>query len=501
MAPDRKSRSFLSHAATYAVGNVARRIVGFAMLPIYTRFLTPADYGVVGLLVFALSLFEPIFGARLGWAIPKFYFDATDDRSRRAVIWSAIAFTGSMSVLSVAALMIFRDWGSELLFGDRRYALALGLFSITLLSQPIEQAGMTYVRLIERSKLFLGFSMLKLFLQLALNVLLVVYWRMGVTGVVLSTVSSSVLLGISVTIYVAIHEAPTFDWPMTRRMIQYSWPMWLSGLAGLYIGASGAVYLRVFDSLSDVGRLELALRFATVVGVLVWRPFAQHWEPMSFKYYKEADGKRKFQVAFIVMSVLMFAGGLGISIFAQPVIKVMATKSFYAAAEVVPILTLGFVLESLRSFFNFSFMATGRTKLRSLFQYVTALLITVAYVALVPTLGLVGAATAQCVTLAASFVYVRAFSRRHYDPGINIVPVAVFTVISLGAYVCSNIVVRVSNLGLDLLIKSGVLLVAVALIVLVGLREMRAVTDSSFESLPWPLDRLGRIQFGRQSGS
>ena len=67
------------------------------MLPIYTRFLTPADYGVIGLLTFALALMEPLLGARLGWAVPKFYFDAPDHRGRRAVIWGALILTGAAS--------------------------------------------------------------------------------------------------------------------------------------------------------------------------------------------------------------------------------------------------------------------------------------------------------------------------------------------------------------------------------------------------------------------
>ena len=309
MSSEKRSRSFASHTATYAIGNIARRVVGFAMLPIYTRFLTPADYGVVGLLAFALALFEPLFGARLGWAIPKFYFDAQDSRGRRAVIWSALGVTGAASVVSVVLLILLRGVGAQILFGNRKYALALGVFAITLLSQPIEQTGMGYLRLRGKSRVFLFFSMAKLVLQLGLNLLLVVYWQQGVLGVVLSAVISSVVLGIGSTIYVSLHEAPAFDWQVTRRMLQFCWPLWLSGLAGLYIGSSGAMFLRVFATLGDVGRLELAIKFASVVSILVWSPFAQHWEPMSYQYYKEEGGRRKFQVAFITISALMFARG------------------------------------------------------------------------------------------------------------------------------------------------------------------------------------------------
>jgi O-antigen/teichoic acid export membrane protein len=501
MGSDQRSRSFAGHAATYAIGNIARRFVGFVMLPIYTRFLTPADYGVIALLTFALALMEPLLGARLGWAIPKFYFDAPDHRGRRTVIWGALGLTGAASAVSVIVLVLFRNVAADILFGNRKYALALGLFAISLLSQPIEQTGMTYLRLRERSGLFLVFSVAKLFLQLALNLLLVVYWRGGVIGVVLSAVISSVLLGIGSAVYVAAHEAPAFDWHMTRRMMQFCWPLWLSALAGLYIGASGALFLRAFDTLSDVGRLQLALKFAVTVGMLLWAPFQQHWEPMSFKYYREADGKRKFQVAFIAISALMFVGGLAVSIFAEPVIKVMATKSFYAAASVVPVLTFALVLDRLRTFFDFSFMITDRTKMRGGYQYGTAVVLTIAYLGLIPRFGLIGAAAAQCLTLVGTFIWVYFLSRRYYDPEIKLLPIGIFSSIGVIACLFANVVTQTPNLGIELLIKSFVMLIATMLIALVALRAIRAVDVSMLESLPWPLHRLGRIQLGRLLGN
>ena len=501
MGSDQRSRSFVTHAATYAIGNVARRIVGFAMLPIYTRFLTPADYGVIGLLTFALALLEPLLGARLGWAIPRFYFDAKNHRGRREVMWGALSLTGGASAVSVIVLVLLRNVAANILFGNSKFALALGLFAITLLSQPMEQIGMTYLRLRERSGLFVIFSVAKLILQLALNLLLVVYWREGVLGVVLSAVISSVVLGIGSAVYVAAHEAPAFNWQVTRRMMQFCWPLWLSALAGLYIGASGALFLRAFDTLSDVGRLQLALKFAVTVGMLIWAPFQQHWEPMSFQYYREAGGKRKFQVAFIGISALMFIGGLGVSIFAEPVIKVMATKSFYAAASAVPVLTLAIVLDRIRTFFDFSFMITDRTKMRGAYQYGTAVVITIAYIGFIPRFGLMGAAVAQCLTFVGTFIYVYFLSRRYYDAEIRLLPIGLFSLIGLGAYVFASVTSQTPNLGIDLLVRLFVMLIATMLIALVGVRAIGAVDVSMLESLPSPLDKLGRMQLGRLLGN
>jgi O-antigen/teichoic acid export membrane protein len=501
MGSDQGSRSFARHAAMYAVGNIARRFVGFVMLPIYTRFLTPADYGVIGLLTFALALMEPLLGARLGWAIPKFYFDATDRLGKRKVIWGALILTGAASAVSVLVLVLFRNIAADILFGNRKYALALGLFAISLLTQPIEQTGMTYLRLRERSGLFFVFSVGKLLLQLVLNIALVVCWRGGVIGVVLSAVISSVLIAIASSLYVAAHEAPAFDWHVTRRMLQFCWPLWLSALAGLYIGASAALFLRMFDTLSDVGRLQLALKFAGTVGMLLWTPFQQHWEPMSFQYYKQPDGKRKFQVAFITISALMFIGGLAICIFAEPVIKVMAAKPFYAAAAVVPVFTFALVLDRLRTFFDFSFMITDRTKMRGGYQYATAAVLTIAYLGLIPRFGLFGAAAAQCLTFVGTFIWVYILARRYYDPEISLLPMGIFSAIGVAAYLFSNVMTQVPNLVIDLSIKLFVTLMATMLIALVALRAIRAVDVSMVDNLPWPLHRLGRIRLGRLLGN
>ena len=499
MAAERKSSSFLGHTATYAVGNIARRFVGFAMLPIYTRFLSPAEYGVIGLLTFALAFFEPLFGARLIHAVPKFYFDAAEGRERRAVIWSAVGVTCAVSVVSMTALILFRRVGSELLFGDKLYSLALGVFAVNLVSQPLENAGMMYLRLRSRSGLFLSASMIKLALQITLNLLLVVYLKIGVLGVVISTVISSATIGIGLLMYTATKESPQFDWTMARRMTEYCWPLWLSGLAGLYIGSSGALYLRVLGSLGDVGLLELGLRFAAALTLLVWTPFAQHWQPMSFQYYKEKDSQWRFQIAFAVSAFVMFAAGLGISVFSQPVIRLMAARAFAPAAAVVPILTLGFVVNNLISFFNFSFMATAQTKVASLCQYAIGLVITVAYVALIPRFGIVGAAWGQCIAFLFGFVFIWRLSRRYFDPKFNLRPVVMFAVIAAVTYAGANLLAPERAITVDLLVKSVLYLIAVAVMLLITLRSVHASRADALESLPWPLRRLGKIALRRTS--
>jgi O-antigen/teichoic acid export membrane protein len=146
-------------------------------------------------------------------------------------------------------------------------------------------------------------------------------------------------------------------------------------------------------------------------------------------------------------------------------------------------------------------MATGQTKIWGFCQYGSAVVMTVAYIALIPRFGLMGAATAQCVTLLATFITVYFLSRRYYDPEIKLMPVAVFSAIALGAYFCGDVLARFSSLGVDLLIKFVTMVVATALTGLVAIRAIRAIDLSMLDSLPWPLHRLGQLELRRLLGS
>src|SRR4051812_46439862 len=100
-----KSGTLFKHSTIYALGTLSRQLASFLMLPVYTNYLTPADYGVVGLLSFTLALLEPLLGARLSEAMPKFYYDQADPNKREAVVTTALTVTASVS--TVVSVLLF----------------------------------------------------------------------------------------------------------------------------------------------------------------------------------------------------------------------------------------------------------------------------------------------------------------------------------------------------------------------------------------------------------
>jgi O-antigen/teichoic acid export membrane protein len=410
------------HAGIYAIGNVVRQLAGFVMLPIYTRYLSPADYGAVGLLALALALLEPFFGARLTQAIPRFYFLEQGEKTRQAVIVSALCLTASVSAITAALIWMFSGPASEVLFGTREYALATALFGLNILTQPIEYSGMTFIRMQQRSVLFLVVSLTKLAVQIGLNLYLVIYLDLGVVGVILSGVIASAAFGAGLTAYTLYYNRPRLDFGIAWKMLIFSWPLWFAGLAGLYTGSSSRFFLRIFGSLESVGLIELGARFASIISLLIWTPFSQHWDVVSYRLYAEKRAEKPFQAAFLIIGCLLLTSGLGISIFSEPVIDLMADAAFDGAAPTVPFLTLAFVFTSLAGFFSFGFLVTDHTRMVSYAQYFMAVVITIFFVLLIPPFREVGAALAQCLAAIATFIFIHKVSRSYFDPGIRLLP-------------------------------------------------------------------------------
>jgi len=493
--PDSSAGRLVKHSTIYAIGNISRQLVGFLMLPLYTHYLTPADYGVVGLLTFALALLEPFFGARLGDAMLKFYYEIQDEAQRRRVISTSLIITGGVSVIVSTTAFLLRAQASELIFGTDKWALAVGLMSYVFVTQALESYGLTWVRMQRRPVLFVSVNLSKLAIQLTLNIWFIVYLQLGVTGAVLSGVISSAAYALGLSIYSVYYNGLQCDPRIARRMLAFSWPLWFSSLASLYIYSSNRYYIRLFGSMDQVGYYELAARFATLLGVVIWQPIAQFWETERFRYYQQPNGRAVFSSVFDFSSMVLFIGALGISIFSDPVIRFMSAPAFHESTRLVPLLALGWLFGYLTLFTNFSFLVTEKTGLISRNNYITVAVITALNFVLIPRFGYMGAGCAQFLALFLQFLLVRAAARPHYDMGLRLTPILAMLALCTAGYLVANRLVHIAWLPLDLLWKVLVCGVTIGLLFGVVLLSApnRVQVMKLLDSLVYPLMRKLRL--------
>lgn len=414
-------RSAASNIAIYAVGNVIRQLAGFIMLPIYTSYLTPGDYGAVGLLVVMVSLFEALIGARFAQAIPKFYYEREDPEARKRLISTALIITSVVSAGSAVLVAMASSSISDVLFGSGAYQVHVALYGTMMFTTAVEVYGLTFMRLQERAVLFVTNSICKLIVQLGLNILLVVHYEMGVMGVVVSAVVASALFGLISGVYIVFYNGVGVSGKLTKRLVIFCWPLWLAGIAGLYIGSSNRVFIRFFADLDQVGLFELAAKFSLILGMLIWNPFLQWWQAERFKIYQYPDqGVAIYPAVFNGLLSVIVLVGAAICLYGDTVVEIMSAPAFHPASMAIPFLIGAAIFGFLNQFLLFSFIVKERTILVAYIRYGAAAVITLFYVLLIPGWGFLGAAASLMLSQIVIFAISYYQAKRCFDQGIRL---------------------------------------------------------------------------------
>src|SRR5688572_16790879 len=94
------------HAAIYGVGNMLAKLTSFIMLPIYTRYLTPADYGVLELTSMTLDFLAIMLGMNVAGTVYRFFAEEKSKAGRDLVMsTAAIGKIVTSLILAVGGLL------------------------------------------------------------------------------------------------------------------------------------------------------------------------------------------------------------------------------------------------------------------------------------------------------------------------------------------------------------------------------------------------------------
>ena len=223
-------KSTAKQTAIYTVGTIIRRIASFVMLPIYTRYLTPADYGTVELLLMAATIAFVLLGLRISQSLLRYYIMA-DGLEQKNIVASTVLFNVvGASVLGVSALYILAEPLSAIIFGNTGFSNELRLFSFTLLLNVVIDTCFTYLRACQKAILFVMLNIAYLSIQILFNIIFVVMLELHVLGVIYSTLASGTIMCSALFSYMVWNVGVHYSWAVTKRLFLFTIPLIFASL-------------------------------------------------------------------------------------------------------------------------------------------------------------------------------------------------------------------------------------------------------------------------------
>ena len=391
-------RRLATTGAAYTASSVVSKLIAVFLLPVYTAYLTPADYGAAEVMLAAVIAGSIVIRFGVIEAILRFYYLAGERPER--VVATGFASLAWTSTIAAAIALAFAEPISEALLerpdaGLARLAI-LGLWTLTLW-----EFALTLLRLDERARAYFSITVINVLVTIPFTVYLVVVEDMGADGILLGTFGS----GVFFLAYLLWQERRRLslvpDVPLLRRMVRFGLPTMPAELTLYSLNFIDRIIIVRLAGLAEAGLYALAVKFANGLQVLA-RGFQLAFPPLAYSIRDDDEARHAYALLVTWFAAVLAFAVVGLWLEARWLVRVLAADEFFGAYEVIGPIAAGISLYAIYLAMVVVLGRTGRTEF-GLPATAAAVVVNVALnLILVPEEGIVGAA----IALVASYVVV-----------------------------------------------------------------------------------------------
>jgi O-antigen/teichoic acid export membrane protein len=399
-----KARTLLADVAVYGAGDVAVSAVSFLLIPIYTRVLTPTDYGVFALLLTIEAGAKILLRWGADAAFMRLYYDCADHEARRTLASTIWLFLVAANAPILAAGLLLAPAIGSAMFGTDAYTGALRVFFLNTFAIGFFFIPFNVYRIEGRSARFAALTFARAAGTTALRLALVVGWQMGVFGLVVADLILTGVVALCLAPTVADLLRPRFSAAVLREALGFGLPRVPHGLAHQVTALSDRWVLNTFLTPDRVGVYSIGATFGLTIKLFL-SAFDYAWAPFAFDAMKRPAAKDLYRQVTTYVTALLVLLAAGLSAGAEDLVALMTEPAFHDAGAVVPWIAAGVVFQGFYQLTAVGLSITKRTALLPVATTSAAVVALGANLVLVPRFGMLGAAWAATLsygTLAAA---------------------------------------------------------------------------------------------------
>jgi O-antigen/teichoic acid export membrane protein len=407
-------RQLLRDSAIYLLPNLLARGIGLILLPVYTRYLSPTDYGVVELLAVLYALLNVVLPLEISQAVARFSADAKHNVEKSRLVSTAFWFTALAFAIWFTVSVLFPLELSRAILGVEGDRYLLPTAAAAMLANALLYLAMNQLRWNLQQIPYLVVSVLFAITTATVSVTLIVGFSFGVYGMIWGQLAGSAAALIAGAAYLAGTSpiVARFSIAQFKAQLKFSAPLVLSSLAIYFTTYTDRWLVSIWMGLDGVGVYSVALRIASVLAVAT-SSVQLALTPLIYSRYREVDTPDAIRKFFQYYLFGAFSLVVVVGVFAAEIIKLVAGPRFQDAHEIVAPVMLATLILSLNVFCPGLSLAkrTGRLAVANVIGGAVNI---AASLWLIPVLGLIGAAMSNLIASSLIMVLRFAWSQQHY---------------------------------------------------------------------------------------
>lgn len=382
----------------YGLGDTINRLVAVLILPVFTRFLSPADYGVASLLTVTNALIVSFTDFGLHQSIIRFYREESPAKQKQLIATAQFAMVMSTLIIALIAWP-FASQISQLFFKTPAYAYIVTLNFFTIPLTKLITAPMVRFRVEEKAKFYAFLSVAQIVTMIGLNFLFIVGLKHGVNGLFEGPFISAAIFALGIGVYSIIQNGLKFSYPLFSKMFTFGAPLILNSVSMWIINWADRFILAKIASLAEVGLYTLGYSIGMAITLPV-NAFVTAWSPFYMRIAKDTNAPKIYATVFTYYSAVIGFFVILVSVFGRDYFNFFTQAKFHGAAIVIPAIALAYALRG-----NFSIVAAAaylkqKTYLVTVIEVIAMILNVALVFILVKYFGRIGAAWATLISFA-----------------------------------------------------------------------------------------------------
>lgn len=395
-----KIPKILSNSLIYTIIALIQKGISFFLLPLYTYYLMPSDYGVMSVLTSITNFISIFILFSFTSTATRFYYKRREHDYARQ-LWGTLILLVLINTVVIGTLcFVFHRFFLDPVLGEIPFSPYLVVGLLTTIVSPLYLFFQAYLQTIQKGKQYGTNSLLYFLLQVGLTVLFLVKFNWGVMGVLYANLITAVVFFIYAFFFFLKMK---LEWRINKEIatsaFKYATPLFPHHLFAWSSGMIDRIMLNSLSSSTSSGLYSSAQQFGNIINTVevnVNRAYAPWFYERIGRSENEETIKKLIYLLVTFYSVIAFV----FSLYSKEIIHLMTAPSYHSIWVYVPFLCFANVFQGVYYVYS-NFLFLDRTKYVFYCTLSSAVLIIALNFILIPILGVSGTVISAAVAIIA----------------------------------------------------------------------------------------------------
>jgi O-antigen/teichoic acid export membrane protein len=419
-------RRLFQHSAIYSLSTSLQRLQGLIMTPIYTSTLylpQLSDYSNYGLVYTFIAFMNFVYLYGMDSALLRYFFLGGKDR--KTVFSTTFFVLLFSSFITTIIIFIFAPQVSRHLLFNPALSHFIQLAGIILILDSLGNLPFLILRAEERPVTFTIFRMVRLILELTLNIVFVVYLKKGIVGILYANIIAAFINLLIMLPFTLKYLTFSLNFQLLKDMMRFGLPFLPNGIAFMTIEMVDRFLVTKYLGKDTLALYHANYKFAAILLLLIIG-FRNAWQPFFLKIAKDSQAPSLY--ARTLNYYLMIASIISIFVvfFIDDLLKIHFYSSFFILGEkywpgiqYIPWIIISYLFYGIYMIFTPAFYITKKSKYMILFTGSGALINILFNIWLLPKIDIWGAVVATISAYFVMLVFIYIVAQKIYPIPLN----------------------------------------------------------------------------------